>query len=69
MNQSDSEKQAEQAPAEPLKVRTSVKAGQFGENATYRGGSDPFTMNSESGTSGIGVSGHGLEMFDPIFVP
>lgn len=64
MNQPDNEKQVEQveqAPAEPLKVRTNLKAGQS---------PDPFTIPSDPSYSAVGVSGPSpIGMFDPIGFP
>lgn len=56
MKQPDSEKQAEQAPVvTPLKVRTSLKAGQGGGN-----GSDPnqFIDPTDPSYTSVGVSGN-----------
>jgi hypothetical protein len=53
VNQPDNEKQTQQeAPAEPLKVRTSVQAGR---GVTFRGGSDGITLGSESATESLGI--------------
>lgn len=57
MKQPDNEKQTEQeAPAEPLKVRTSVKAGQFGGGT---GGPNQFIDPHDPSYSAVGVSGPG----------
>jgi hypothetical protein len=67
VNQPDNEKQTQQeAPAEPLKVRTSVQAGR---GVTFRGGSDGITLGSESATESTGIPVYTSQNYYDYFGP